>query len=340
MRKVLLIGSVGLDDRESVFRLLAQHIAGCATRFPDGEIPPRNRWMMWQRDIFAAHPSFVLDSQRQVHFGGRDQVFERYRLADGADPSTTRLGELGYAAEAIRSYEVFHRLKADSVIPRTTRFQMSLPSPVAVCTQHIADSDQSCVEGIYEVAISREIQEMLAHIPANELSIQWDICQEVLAIEGAWAVYYEDRRGGAIKRLIRLAGFVPEPCEVGFHFCYGDPGHKHIKEPKDLDVCVTLANELCAGSDRAVGWVHMPVPQSRADSQYFSPLGRLAIPTETELYLGLIHLTDSVEGARSRIQAASVFVDRFGVATECGFGRRPVSTIPDLLELHARIAEL
>lgn len=296
--------------------------------------------MMWQREVFARHPSFLLDSQTQVHFGGREQVFEKYRLVNGVDPGSITLGDLGYAAEAIRSYEVFRSLKAQSVIPRATRFQMSLPSAVAVCTQHVAASDQSSVESLYEAAIANEIQRMLAHIPAHELSIQWDICQEVLAIEGAWSVYYEDPVAGAIDRLIRLAAFVPEPCEVGYHFCYGDPGHKHIKEPENLKVCVTLANELCAGSDRAIGWVHMPVPKSRADSHYFSPLGRLVLPVETELYLGLIHITDGVEGARTRMEAASAYVGKFGVATECGFGRRPVSTIPDLLRLHASIAEL
>ena len=57
----------------------------------------------------------------------------------------------------------------------------------------------------------------------------------------------------------------------------------------------------------------------------------------TELYLGLIHMSDGVEGTRRRIDAAMRHVQRFGVGTECGFGRRPPDTIPALMELHAAV---
>ncbi len=50
---------------------------------------------------------------------------------------------------------------------------------------------------------------------------------------------------------------------------------------------------------------------------------------------GLVHYTDGVEGTRKRIEAAQRVVTDFGVATECGFGCRPVETIPDLLRIHS-----
>ena len=37
-RNVLLVGSVGLDDAESVFRTLGDTVGGLAQRFPDGEL--------------------------------------------------------------------------------------------------------------------------------------------------------------------------------------------------------------------------------------------------------------------------------------------------------------
>ncbi len=340
MRHVLLVGSVGLPEREEVFRLLADHIGGCAPRFTDGEVPPRNRWMMWQRDVFDRSPDFELDSSTEVHFGGEQRVFDRFRLQPGADPGALRLGELGYAREAVKSYQVFRRLREEGVIPHGVRFQMSLPSMVAVCSQHIAQQDQARVEPAYVQALGVEIARMLEHIPAQDLAIQWDICQEVLAIEGAWQVYYEDLMGGAIERMVRLAALVPQPCELGFHLCYGDPGHKHIKEPASLAVCVALANGVCAGARRPVNWIHMPVPRERSDAEYVAPLQGLKLQAQTELYLGLVHLSDGVEGAQARIAAARQFRREFGVATECGFGRRPPETVPDLLHLHAEVAGL
>jgi hypothetical protein len=82
----------------------------------------------------------------------------------------------------------------------------------------------------------------------------------------------------------------------------------------------------------------MPVPRSRADVAYFAPLQNLKLHPETELYLGLVHLTDGTQGTQQRIETARGVVERFGVGTECGMGRRPPGTITSLLEVHASVA--
>ena len=85
----------------------------------------------------------------------------------------------------------------------------------------------------------------------------------------------------------------------------------------------------------------MPVPRSRSDDAYFTPLRNLQLHPKTRLYLGLVHYTDGLEGARQRLMAAEKMVSDFGIATECGFGRRPrEQDIRELLHLHAQIAEL
>jgi len=66
----------------------------------------------------------------------------------------------------------------------------------------------------------------------------------------------------------------------------------------------------------------------------------LALHPETRLYLGLIHVTDGVEGATPRIGAVRLSVPEFGAATECGLGRRDAATIPELLQLHAEVTDL
>jgi hypothetical protein len=83
----------------------------------------------------------------------------------------------------------------------------------------------------------------------------------------------------------------------------------------------------------------MPVPRDRTDDAYFAPLRNLKLRPETELYLGLVHMTDGVEGTRKRIETTRRFVPEFGVATECGLGRRPPETIPALLHIHAEVAD-
>jgi hypothetical protein len=108
-------------------------------------------------------------------------------------------------------------------------------------------------------------------------------------------------------------------------------------EPKDTANCVEVYNRLTRAIGRQLHWIHLPVPIERDDEAYFAPLGALRRTPETMLYLGLIHLGDGVEGARRRVAAAEEFVTDFGLATECGFGRRPPETIAALLGLHAAV---
>ena len=110
-------------------------------------------------------------------------------------------------------------------------------------------------------------------------------------------------------------------------------------EPKDTKLMVDFTNKLVAAIKHPIAWVHMPVPREREDvAAYFAPLKGLKIDPRTELYLELVHRTDGVAGARRRLAAAEEVVTNFGVAAECGFGRRPPETVPDLIELHREVA--
>ena len=112
--------------------------------------------------------------------------------------------------------------------------------------------------------------------------------------------------------------------ELGYHLCYGDAGHKHFVEPEDASKLVEVTHAISAGVGRLINWIHMPVPRNRTDDAYFAPLRQLLLHPETELYLGLVHFIDGVEGTRRRIAAAQKVVADFGVATECGMGRLQV----------------
>ncbi len=272
-RNVLLVGRIGLPDVKAVFRSLAKSVGSRALRFPDGECGARSSWIMWQLPIIAGSDFFEVAETIEIQFGGSVRKFDKYKLVDGVDPASVRFGSLGYAQEAIKSYEIFQELRNAGEIPAGTRFQISLPTPVAVSTQHFIKESQGDVEPAYERAMKNEIDIIADRIPLDDLAIQWDVCQEVLAAAGGWDIFYDGPVGDALERLVRLASYVPEPCELGIHLCYGDPGHKHIKEPDDLNVCITFVNGICSGSPRPVNWVHMPVPKDRDDDAFFGTLG-------------------------------------------------------------------
>ena len=100
---------------------------------------------------------------------------------------------------------------------------------------------------------------------------------------------------------------------------------------------VELINGLTSGIQRSIAFIHMPVPIERDDDAFYRPLQLLKIQPSTEIYLGLIHDTDGVAGTVKRMATAHRYIGDFGIATECGFGRRPPETVPALIELHASL---
>ncbi len=335
-----LVGSVGLEDAETVFRALATHVGERSPRYPDGETGKRGYWIRWQQHVLDDNPQFE-KANASTEFAHFKDTVERpvYRVRADVSPSDLRLGSLGYAEEALASYAIFTRLKSEGIIPSSVRFQVSLPTPVAFVSGFIAQEHRSLVEQTYEQALQAEIDRMVAEIPNQEFAIQWDVCYEVVGHDGGFGLHYDKVLEGSLERLARLISSIPPSVELGVHLCYGDPGHKHIIEPQDTATCVKFANGMSAAVTRAVQWIHLPVPRGRDDSAYFVPLQSLQLQPETMLFLGLVHYTDGIDGTTRRMATAQQVIAQFGIATECGFGRRDPKTIPELLDMHSHLAD-
>ena len=339
-KDILFCGSIGLEDAEAVFRALSQTVGDSAKRYPDGEPGERRNWINWQAGIFKEHPQFEVGETMAMQLGGwHYDAKPFYKLRDNVDPATVEIGPLGYAEGAIASYKTFQRLCAEGSIPAGVRFQVSLPTPVAVLTSHIVHAQRAAIEPAYERAIAAEVRAITDAMTHDELAIQWDICTEIVAYDGgARTLFYDDPLEGSLERIERVSRLVPDDVELGIHLCYGDPGHKHVLEPRDTSGAVAFANGLAACIPRPVNWIHLPVPRDRDDDAYFAPLHDLTVGAATEIYLGLVHYTDGVTGTQRRIATAERHIQNFGIATECGFGRRDPATIPDLLKLHTEVA--
>ena len=46
------------------------------------------------------------------------------------------------------------------------------------------------------------------------------------------------------------------------------------------------------------------------------------------------------DGTKRRLATAKRHIDNFGIATECGFGRRSSETLPELMRIHRETAKL
>jgi hypothetical protein len=337
-KPILIVGSVPLADAEAVFRILALKLDTRAKRYPDGEAGHRTNWIRWQRHVFERHPNFELENSDPSITGIKDsQVRPIFKLKDKR--ADIVLGALGYAKEAISSYSTFSRLKQSGEIPPETKFQVSIPTALALVSSFISLADRALVEPSIEQALKSETEALTSAIPHGELALQWDAVMEIVGYDGGYPLHYPDQFEGGASRLCKHVDFVPKGIEVGIHLCYGDPGHKHIIEPKSLRSSVEFANAIVAGSKRDVTWVHMPVPRDRMDVDYYEPLRDLWPRRSAELYLGLVHQSGGLAATRRRIDLAEQFAADFGIATECGFGRRSPDTVPGLLDLHREAAE-
>jgi hypothetical protein len=330
---VHLVGSVPLESAEDVFRTASSMLGDRLRRLPDGETGIRSNWIGWQFAVFQSHPSFEPLPLPQDEYA----ELPRFALREGVSAHSLAFDNLGYADAAKASYATFARLKAEGAIPPHYRFQVSLPTPLAPIVVFVAPACQVDVLPAYTARMLAELAEIAVAIPHDQLAIQWDVAVEFAVLEGIWPTAAATSEGEIVAQLVALGNAVPQDVELGYHLCYGDAGHKHFKEPEDTSNLVSVANGIAAGVTRPLNFIHLPVPHSRGDEAYFTPLQNLKLHPETDLYLGLVHLTDGTDGTQQRIDAARKVVQRFGVGTECGMGRRAPETIPSLLEVHATV---
>ena len=342
-RHVHLVGSVPLSSAEAVFRTTSSLLGPRLLRIPDGEIGERRVWIQFQVQRLSLSP--------QLHFDGPTPDFQRLvdptydpsdsytlprlTLRPGVDPASITFPPLGYADAAIASYATFTRLKAEGVIGSDVRMQVSLPTPFACIAFYIVPKDMFAVFPAYQRALLHELALICAAIPAHQLAVQFDVAAEFCLYEGVFPPPPGDWRAFLEAQYAGLGAAVPDGVELGFHLCYGDLVHRHFVEPKDTAVLVDVANTLSRVVTRPIHWLHMPVPRSRDDVGFYEPLKGLEMREETELFLGLLHLTDGEEGSRRRLAVAEKVVGRpFGLGTECGLGRRNDDTIPRVLDLY------
>lgn len=335
---VHLVGSVGIDSVPEVFRALGKSLGRRLKRVPDGEVGGRRQWVSWQYPLFRANPFLAATQTARPRTG-----FLEMRLADDVEGKDLVFGELGYAREARASFIDFTRAQQKGELPADVRFQVCLPTPFAVVNSFCVAKDGSAIEQAYERAMLTEVATLCAEIPHDRLCIQWDVCIEMVLWDGQDYLGRSQRadvsNAELLGRMRRISAPIPPDVELGIHLCYGDFDAKHFVEPKDACKMVEFANALAKAIKHPLAYIHMPVPIERSDEAFYRPFDALALDPATELYLGLVHAKDGVEGTRKRISVASKHVQSFGIACECGIARaRRPDLVQSILAVHAGAA--
>src|SRR5271163_3237281 len=180
-RKVHLVGSVPLPSAEAVFTRVSEILGTAIRRIPDGETGERLGWIGWQHRKLAGNGWLRV-------VGGDVAYYEEdrrplYEITPGTPDGDIVFLDLGYATAAKASYQEFAALKRAGGIDAALRFQVSLPTPLAIVASFIAPAAQSAVEKALEARMLAELGEITAFVPPSELAIQWDVAVEFAVLE-------------------------------------------------------------------------------------------------------------------------------------------------------------
>jgi hypothetical protein len=336
------VGSIPLASSEEVFRQLNGQVGQFLRRIPDGETGERTLWIKFQQKMLLEHPAIELDpTQPPLQVKQADGTVHRHiqlvRLKPGVDADSIEF-DTGYDRAALASYQTFRRLRENGTIPSEIHLQVALPTPMATGLMYVSPQGRERYLRAYERSLRKALDNILGAIPHAELSIQFDVCQEVLLFESYFPAREPNYQEAVFEQFGRLGADVPNDVQLGFHLCYGSPGDQPLLLLKDAAVLVEMMNGIADFVQRPVEFIHIPVPK-QADSAFFAPLRNWRRPAETRLYLGLLQFNDD-PGNRERIVAARRTVSDFGIAAECGFGRTDPGRVPEILAGHCTAAQL
>ena len=334
--ELLLVGSIPLDTPEEVFRAFGPGLGEWLAYLPDGEIGDRRYWI----DGIAHR---VLNGHREMETlrypdpdengvetwrpqGLHDQY--RFRVKPGID--RVRFGDpgwrLGYTRDAVNSYYVFRHLKQEGLIPAHVRFQVCIPLTYSCLANYIPDPDdlEKVVPGFTDALVA-EVTEMLRHIPASELALQWDMAIENRLLEIPLKDGDKDGAKAEAARIARpaaeICAAIPDDVALGYHSCYGTLDGWPSRQPPNVTGTVLLLNAVIEASGRRVDFVHFPTLEA-ADEAFFQPLEEMDL-RGARAYVGAIHKLHGPEGLKRQLECIKRYIPDFGLAAPCGFGRAP-----------------
>ncbi|MBV9193067.1 MAG: hypothetical protein JO168_02900 [Solirubrobacterales bacterium] len=340
--ELLLVGSLPAESTDAALRAGAELFGDMVFALPDGETGPRAAWVGYERErLTRPHPDVVVVQETESPTGIPRHAYETPVFAIREGVSELHFDSWPRIDDAIASYRQFRALRDEGVIPAGLRFQVGLPFPSSALNAFKADfgADYPVAERGFEKLVARELERLTREVPPEDLAIQWDCAYETQDIEGVLAWTSEgawERFAGPVTRLTRL---VPEPVLVGYHLCYGTFPEWPMYEARDYAVLVRMANFAVANSGRTVDWLHLAGPRylRSEDRSFFRPLVDLE-PGPARVFLGIVLPLDGVAGLRRRHATASRYLDDFGVAMYCGFGRQPGADGMETMREHRRVA--
>ncbi|NKJ39522.1 hypothetical protein [Rhizobium sp. SG570] len=292
---------------------------------------------------FPRHTECDIYELCHAQLGNRLLYYPDTGIVDGEDIRTWLAGAdraTGLSHHARASLEALNALKEAVALPAGVRASLSILAAFQISRfAKPGDRVQPDADAAYAAWLMNEIKRVVTDIPssATDLAVQIKLPFADLA-EAAESDAADSALADALlDSVTNIIDAVPETIPVAVHMnCRDGAGFKI--QPMHFTDMAELSNRLQERCVRRIDLVHIPVPLVVSDESFFAPLRRLALRSESKLCLGLIHLSDGVEGAMRRIALARTGFPEFALAARSGFAAREPAVIADFLKLHADVA--
>ena len=291
---------------------------------------------------FPQHGGREIYELCHAELGARLLYYPDTRIVDGDDISRWLVGadRAGLSHHARASLEALNALKEAVALPSGVRASLSILAPFRISRfARPGDRVQPDADTAYTAWLTDEIKRVVSDFPStsDDLALQIKLPFADLA-EAAESDTADTALADAfVDCVTNIIDAVPDSIPVAVHMnCRDGAGFKI--QPKHFADMVELSNHLQERCVRRIDLLHIPVPLVVPDESFFVPLRHLALRPETRLCLGLIHLSDGVEGAMRRIALARTGFPEFALAARSGFAAREPAVIADFLKLHADVA--
>lgn len=201
---------------------------GRLRRVPDGETGKRNYFIQFQAPFFLVAPEMVPEFKMNSELVMKD--FTAEQVKEGVEKLNASPRKTTYEDFAIASYQDFKKLRDEGVIPKATKFQVSMPTHINAIMAFVQRDFQAEVEPIYKEALYQAMRNIQDAIPHQDLSFQIDIASEYIFLENLamfkpW--FYNDEKDFDKRKeyihdyIVKQIGLIDQDVEVGLHNCYG-----------------------------------------------------------------------------------------------------------------------
>ena len=166
-----LVGSLPYPDADTTFREITSRLGGHLKRIPDGETGERARWIFWQRAKVANHPAMEVatdEDKARIHQwdGKLIREWELFRFRPGVDPATVAF-DPATRRRPSPSYARFVEMREAGALPAGVRFQVCLPTPMAVGYWFVSPASRPDFFAAYERAFKADLAKIWRRDPVG-----------------------------------------------------------------------------------------------------------------------------------------------------------------------------